>query len=113
MDENKKKELELVKQNVKMILNFKKQYILDAEIPMPINEFDNTMKHIFPKFCEEYPTLYKMVFTNSDINLLYKMIDMIMNICDGNTTMDKAKDEMGEMLAEQYLYPQFGKPTKK
>lgn len=110
MDSDKKKELEVVKKNVKMILDFKKKYILDAEIPMNLQEFDETMRLIFPKFVEQYPTLYKMVFTNSDINLLYKMIDKIMNICDGFTTIDEAKKDVGEMLAKEYLYPKFGKP---
>ena len=41
------------------------------------------------------------------------MIDKIMNICDGDISINEVQTDIGNVLAEKYLYPKLGKPNKK
>lgn len=111
--DNKEKlqELEVIKKNVDLIIKFKKHYLESGTLTP--EQFCTKIETIFPSFTENYPVLYKLTLTCDDISILYKMIDKITSVCKGNSSVDDARNSMGEMLAEKFLYPKLGKPENK
>ena len=106
-------ELELVMKNVELILKFKKKFIIDAEYSMSVDEFEKIIHSLLPSFYNEYPVLCKMIVTNNDLDILYKMIDKLIRVEHGNESIDKVKTDLGDDLAEKYIFPHFGKPMSK
>lgn len=131
-NDEKKQELLMVKQTVNFILKIKKESLINNIVTLhpegmhsrnptstttnDIELFDNYIKNMFPLFCKDYPTLYKMIFSNSDkdiCDILDSMINSLTDVCDGNLSLDQCKEMMGEQLASKYLYPTLGKPKSK
>ena len=106
-NQNKKQEILLIKQIVVLIVNLKKNDIIT------IQDIDKKINELFPFFVSNYPVLYQMVITNDKLDILYKMIENLEDICDNKKELDNVREELGENLAEVYLYPKFGKPQKK
>ena len=105
----KRKELHLVKETVKLIQVFKNKYK---------NEFnestlDSMLRTTFPVFVKDYETLFKMVLKTDNVEYLNVMIDGILSVCDGKNDLETIRNSIGEQLAEDYLYPVMGKPNKK
>jgi hypothetical protein len=61
---------------------------------------------------EKYPWIVKHISKKRDMKYLNKMIEALEKVSKGETTVQDAGKELGEELAEKYLYPQFGKPKK-
>lgn len=74
-------------------------------------KFINFMRESFPSFYEEYPFLFKKVIARQDLSMLEPMLKAIEDIYEGKRVDKEAANEIGEQLAEKYLYPTFGKPT--
>ena len=112
--DDKKQELLMVKQTVSFILKIKQEKLNNNSVSeSDIESFDNYIKKLFPLFCTDYPFLYKMIFSNSDTEILHildNMINSLTDVCDGKLSFDECKDNMGEQLASKYLYPVLGKP---
>jgi hypothetical protein len=100
----KKRELILIKKVISYINKLKNE-IPDKEI------LDIELKKVFPSFVQNYTTIYKLALEGSDLSFLDIMIDQINEICNGNKNFDEARTDIGESLAERYLYPSFGKPN--
>jgi hypothetical protein len=105
----KKKELKLVKETVKLIQIFKDKY----KDKFNENTLESMLRTTFPVFVKDYSTLFKMVLKTDNIEYLNIMIDGIMSVCDGKSDIDTVRNSIGEQLAENYLYPIMGKPDKK
>jgi hypothetical protein len=60
---------------------------------------------------DAYPYLIKRLCReeNQDNSFLYKMIDNLEQVRDGNKSMKEAQMELGEELAEKYVYPVISK----
>ena len=73
----------------------------------------NYLREAFPTFYEDFPLLFKKVIARQDLSMLEPMLKAIEDIYEGKRVDKDAANEIGEQLAEKYLYPTFGKPTPK
>jgi hypothetical protein len=76
-------------------------------------KYTNFMRETFPTFYDEYPLLFKKVIARGDLTMLEPMLKAIEDIYEGKRVDKEAANEIGEQLAEKYLYPTFGKPQPK
>jgi len=62
-------------------------------------------------FYDTYPSLVKRLCReeNQDNNFLYKMIETLEKVNNGEKSMAAAEMSLGEELAEKYLYPVVNK----
>ena len=58
----------------------------------------------FPLFATNYPFLLKKIVKNEDIEYLYKMLDNLKQVEQGNKKLEDVEMNLGENLAEKYLY---------
>jgi len=100
-NDEKKKELSMVKECVALLLKQKEKYLTSKK--MTELEFNLKMEEIFPSFMKNYGAIYKMVVRNNDINLLYKMLDEIFAVCNGKKNFEDVRNNMGDMLATKYI----------
>jgi hypothetical protein len=68
------------------------------------NKYDETMREYFPIFSSSYESLFKIIIDNNDITILDKMLKQILEIKRGYITKDKAEQNLGDLLAENFLY---------
>jgi len=102
-NDEKKKELMMVKECVSIILKQKEKYLTSGI--MKRQEFDVKMGTLFPSFIANYGSIYKMTISNDDIGILYKMLDGIFDICDGKQNFNDVRNGFGNLLAAKYLPP--------
>jgi len=107
--EEKKKELQLIKETVHLLQIFKNKY--KDQVNHQI--LDNMLRSTFSSFSKNYEPIYKMVLLNDDMSMLDEMINDIYQICDGKKEFDDVKKEFGDKLAKKYIYPIVGKPNNK
>ena len=92
----KKKVLELQKK----IIELKKTGCTD--------EFELEMKvlEIFPEMYDSYPSLVKRLCKNEkqDNSYLFKMLDLIEQINNGERTMENVEYNLGQELANKFVY---------
>ena len=71
------------------------------------DEFDNEIKllELYPDFYDNYPFLVKKICKNSDMDILYKMLEQLEQVENGNKTLNNVELSLGNELAEKYLYP--------
>ena len=72
-------------------------------------EYQNYLIQIFPTFYETYPTLFNNIIENKDLSFLEPMLDGIMKINENKDLQDNIEKDLGEQLAEKYLYPNIKK----
>jgi hypothetical protein len=61
------------------------------------------------KFYQEYPFLVKKICKKENLSMLYKMLGLLDNIEKGNDTLNNVEKNLGEELANNYLYPNIKK----
>ena len=69
------------------------------------NKFIQKLEDEFPDFCDKYYSLFRTVIDGNDLTNLYKMLEMIVKVQDKNISIETAEKQLGEELAEEYLYP--------
>ena len=67
------------------------------------------LMNMFPTFAASYPSLFKKVINKDDLSMLTQMLQSISDIEQGKDEKDITAN-IGETLAEKYLYPVLGKP---
>jgi hypothetical protein len=72
-------------------------------------EYQNYLIQIFPTFYETYPTLFNNIIENKDLTFLEPMLEGIMKINENKDLKDNIEKDLGEKLAEKYLYPNIKK----
>lgn len=72
-------------------------------------EFELDIMQIFPEFYQTHPFLVKKLCKREDLSMLYKMMNQLQKIEDGDKSMASVELKLGEELAEQYLYPKIKK----
>ena len=109
-NDDKIKELNMVKECVSMILKQKELFLTSGKM----NEFEFNMKMdtIFPSFIKNYGTIYKMIIRSKDIKILYKMLDDLFAVCDGKKSFDDVRKNIGNDLANKYIPKNVGPPNK-
>ena len=99
--------------------NIKKQV---TELQKQINEFKNNgctdpfdleMKILetMPEMYDNYPALVKRLCKNEkqDNSYLSKMLDLIEQVDKGERTMENVEYNLGQELANKFLYPKINK----
>jgi len=109
-NDDKIKELKMVKECVSLILKQKEIHLTSGQM----NELEFTMKmeSIFPSFIKNYSAIYKMIVRNNDINILYKMLDELFSVCNGKKDFDEVRNKMGDDLANKYIPKHLGSANK-
>jgi hypothetical protein len=73
------------------------------------SEYQNYLIQLFPTFYETYPTLFDNIIENKDLTFLEPMLEGIMKINENKNLKDSIEKDLGEKLAEKYLYPNIKK----
>lgn len=100
-------------QSIRDTVNLLKQIINTYEFKeMKENnnkEYQNYLIQIFPTFYETYPTLFNNIIENKDLTFLESMLEGIIKINENKDIKDNIEKDLGEKLAEKYLYPNIKK----
>ena len=75
------------------------------------DEFDRHMEEKFPAFSFRYYALFKKIISGEDITPLFSMLGGIERIKKGDITIEEVEKDLGEELAEEYIYPHLNKNT--
>tara|TARA_B100000795_G_C22402197_1_gene287551 strand:- start:35 stop:418 length:384 start_codon:yes stop_codon:yes gene_type:complete len=88
--------------------------ICELEIYKKLQKIDSKqyvieLKKVFKSFSDKYPSIFKVLIHDHDINILLMMLEMKKKIDNNEIDQKKAEVYMGEQLAEKFLYPVVGK----
>ena len=72
-------------------------------------EFELELLEVFPEFYDKYPFLVKKLCKRGDLSILYKMIDNLEQIENGDKSMASVEMNLGQDLANKFLYPSLKK----
>jgi len=75
------------------------------------NSFDFELKIMedYPEFYQSHPFLVKKVCSKSDLTMLYKMLNNLQEVENGNKSLASVEMSLGNDLANQFLYPVINK----
>ncbi len=92
------KQIDIVMQRLKELRTMGITDPFDLEM-----DFMNNM----PQFYEEYPSIIKRLCReeNQDNTYLYKMINLLKEVENGNTSLGAVELSLGTELAEKFVYP--------
>ena len=67
-----------------------------------------------PKFYDDYPFLIKRLCREEeqDNTMLFKMIDLLEQVGEGQKSMESVELKLGKELANKYIYPVIDKEKK-
>lgn len=68
-------------------------------------QYEFSLREVFPQFAEEHPFLFRKIVMGDDLTFLYKMLDSISMINNGELTQQQAEMSLGNELANLYVYP--------
>ena len=96
------KQIELMMERLKALRNMGINDPFDLEM-----DFMNNM----PEFYEQYPSIIKRVCRdeNQDNTYLYKMINLLKQVEQGNTSLGAVELTLGNELADKFVYPVVNK----
>lgn len=64
-------------------------------------------------FMKEYPLIFiSLQREDPDLNMLGKMFDKLKQVRSGSKDHDTAEKEFGDIMANEYIYTKFDKPSK-
>jgi hypothetical protein len=68
-------------------------------------QYEFSLRDVFPTFSESHPFLFRKIVMGDDLTFLYKMLDNIQKINDGELTQQEVEMSLGGELANVYVYP--------
>ena len=68
-------------------------------------QYEFSLRDVFPTFSESHPFLFRKIVMGDDLTFLYKMLDNIQKINDGELTQQEVEMSLGSELANVYVYP--------
>ena len=72
------------------------------------------LEYKWANFMKEYPLIFlSLQKENPDLNMLSKMFDKLKQVRSGDKDHDTAEKEFGDIMANEYIYTKFAKPSKK
>jgi hypothetical protein len=88
-----------------------KKMIQKMEEKGNIDSFDLELKimETHPEFYHEHPFLVKKLCKKEDISMLYKMLDNLNNVENGEKSLASVELNLGNELANKYIYPKINK----
>jgi hypothetical protein len=91
---------------IKFYINTILEYIKDKD-----NAFESELyiMETYPDFYQEYPFLVKKLCKKDNLSTLYKMLGLLYNIEKGDETLGNVETNLGQELAQEYLYPNIKK----
>lgn len=96
-----------VKQNVQEISNKIKE--LELQGKSDSFEFEMIFLESHPEFYQLHPFLVKKLCKRDDLSMLYKMLDNLEKVENGNKSFATVELKLGQELADQYLHPVINK----
>jgi hypothetical protein len=75
--------------------------------------FIDKISEEFSEFSDRYYTLFRTVIDREDLTNLFKMLEMIQKIQNDKIDIKSAEKQLGDHLADQYLYPVLNKKNNK
>lgn len=64
-------------------------------------------------FMKDYPLIFiSLQREDPDLNMLGKMFDKLKQVRSGSKDHDTAEKEFGDIMANEYIYTKFEKPSK-
>ena len=77
------------------------------------DDFDLEMKVLesMPEMYDNYPSIVKRLCRNEkqDNSYLFKMLDLLEQVNNGERTIDNVEYNLGQELASKFLYPKINK----
>jgi hypothetical protein len=100
-------DISMIKQKVIEIDNEIKRLVAEGSI----NDLNLELKIIdkFQDFYDTHPFLVKKICKQDDISTLYVMFDNLQQVENGEKTLAGVELNLGNQLANQYLYPNIKK----
>jgi|LauGreDrversion4_2_1035121.scaffolds.fasta_scaffold541377_2 hypothetical protein len=91
-----------------LIIKSIKQILLDKEV-IPVRQLELKWK----SFMDEYPMTFLQIIDSDDIDVEFIASMLIKNkeVKNGNISMEKAEIDIGDQLANKYIYDTISKPT--
>lgn len=83
---------------------------MELEGRSDIFDFELEIMTKYPEFYDSHPFLVKKLCKRDDLTILYKMLDNLTKVEEGNKSLASVELSLGEELANKYLYPVVGKP---
>lgn len=77
------------------------------------NDYNKAMEERFPAFSFRYFALFQQIISGSDLTHLFSMLGAIERVKKGELSLETAEKNLGEELAEEYIYPHIGKDPPK
>lgn len=96
-----------IKEHIVMINEHIKKMELQGK--KDVFEFELELLEVFPEFYDKYPFLVKKLCKRGDLSILYKMIDNLEQIETGDKSMASVEMNLGQDLANKFLYPSLKK----
>jgi hypothetical protein len=75
-------------------------------------DFELDIMTTFPEFYDSYPFLVKKLCKRDDVSMLYKMLDNLDMVEKGTKSLANVELNLGEELAQKFLYPAINKNKK-
>lgn len=76
-------------------------------------QYETKMEELFPAFSFRYYAVFRKVISGEDITPLMHMFSEINNIKAGNKTIEQAEEQLGQNLAEKYVYPKLNRKQRR
>lgn len=93
------------------------EYMLDDSIKKMkssnINEYNSHMENKFSEFSNRYYGLFQKIISGEDITPLLSMLASIDKVKSGSATLETVEEQLGEELANKYIYPNLTNDQKK
>jgi hypothetical protein len=99
-----------IRDQVKIIQQLVNTDLCDTLLREDKMKYLEHMKSVFPNFSEKYMSLFKKIIYKEDITMLEPMLKNIDDLQNGTADEKDITANIGETLAEKYLYPVLGKP---
>ncbi len=103
--------LQEIRENVELIK--KEVNRMELEGKSDPFDFELQLMESMPEFYGAHPFLVKKLCKREDISILYKMLENLEQVEQGNKSMASVELNLGDQLAKQYLYPSLNKNKKK
>ncbi len=104
-------EILMIKENIKSI----QQAINKMELEGKSDPFDFEMviMESHPEFYQSHPFLVKKLCKRDDLSFLYQMLGNLEKVETGEKSLASVELNLGNQLANQYLYPALAKEKNK
>lgn len=97
----------LIKENIKSIQDDISKMELDG-VSDPF-DFELSIMESHAEFYSSHPFLVKKLCKRDDISMLYKMLESLESVEQGNKSLSSVELDLGDKLANQFLYPVINK----